>query len=95
MDIEITARHYDASDTVRSYVEKEVSRLEKFHEKILECKVILEKSKEGENIEIVLFLSGKTLSVSESSDEMIKSVDDAVKKMERQLRKFKGKRIAR
>ena len=95
MDIEITARHYDAPDRIRSYVENEVKRLEKFHDRIVDCKVILEKSKEGEAVEINLHVSGKDLYTSEISDEMIKSIDKAIHKMERQIKKFKGKRYAR
>ena len=56
--------------------------------------LILEKSKEGNFAEITLHVSGKDLVSSESSDDIIKSIDFAVEKMERQLKKFKEKRYS-
>lgn len=94
MHIEITARHYDASDRVRNYVKEELARLRKFDHLITGCKVILDKTKEGELAEVNLHVSGKDLVASESSEDIIKSVDLAVEKMERQLKKFKGKRYS-
>jgi len=94
MNIEITSRHYDASPKVREYVNDEMRKLEKFDHLISSCKVILEKSKEGETVEITIHVSGKDLVCSESSDDIIKSIDLAVDNMERQLKKFKEKRYA-
>lgn len=95
MKIELTTRHYEVSDRIRSHVMSEVEKLEKFHDRIVNCKVILEKSKGGEKVEIKLHVSGKDMYTSDISDEMIKSVDVAVQRMGRQLKKFKGKRYAR
>lgn len=94
MNIEVTSRHYDASPKVREYVTEELGRLDKFNHLITSVRVILEKSKEGEMVEITVHVSGKDLVCSESSDDIIKSVDLAVDKMERQLKKFKGKRYS-
>lgn len=92
MQIEITTRRYEPSERVKVYVENEVGKLEKFLNNILNCKVVLEKTKEGDLVEITLHVPGKDLFVSEITDDMIKSVDFAVEKMVRQLKKFKGKR---
>ena len=94
MNVEITSRHYDASERVRTYVIEELKKLDKFDHLITTCKVILEKSKEGEMAEITLHVSGKDLVCSESSYDIIKSIDVAVDKMERQLKRFKEKRYA-
>ncbi|MCD6204958.1 MAG: ribosome-associated translation inhibitor RaiA [Candidatus Marinimicrobia bacterium] len=94
MKVEITSRHFDASPKVREYVIGELQKLDKFDHLINSCKVILEKSKEGNFAEITLHVSGKDLVSSESSDDIIKSIDFAVEKMERQLKKFKEKRYS-
>lgn len=94
MNVEITSRHYDASPKVREYVNEELQKLEIFDHLITSCKVILEKSKEGELVEISIHVSGKDLVSSESSDDIIKSIDLAVDKIERQLKKFKEKRYS-
>ncbi len=94
MEVELTSRHYEVSDRVKKYVNDEVNKLEKIHGKIVSCKVILDKSKEGEMAEINLHVSGKDFVISETSDDIIKSIDLAVAKMERQLKRFKGKRYS-
>lgn len=94
MNIEVTSRHYEASAKVREYVRQELVKLDKFDHFVSSCRVILEKSKEGELVEINLHVSGKDLVCSESSDDIIKSIDLAVEKMERQLQRFKEKRYA-
>ncbi len=94
MKVEITARHYEASDRVKDYVEAEVNRLEKIYDRITNCKVILEKSKEGDSAEITLSILGKQLVAIETSGDMIKSIDLTVEKMERQILKLKGKRFS-
>jgi putative sigma-54 modulation protein len=92
MQVEITTRHYDPSERVKTYLENEVGKFEKFLNNILSCKLVLEKTKEGDLVEITLHVPGKDLFVSEVTDDMIKSIDFAVEKMIRQLKKFKGKR---
>lgn len=95
MNIEITSRHYEPSERVKTYVKEEFSKLDDFERMISSCKVILEKSKEGETTTITLHVSGKDLIATETTDDMIKSIDKAVEKMERQLRRAKDKRYSR
>jgi putative sigma-54 modulation protein len=94
MNIEITARHYEASERIKNYLTEEMKKIEMFDHLISSCKIILEKSKEGEMTEITLHALGKDLVSAETSDDMIKSIDLAVAKMERQLKRFKEKRYA-
>ena len=94
MNIEITSRHYDASPKVREYVNDEMQKLGIFDHLVTSCKVILEKSKEGDKAEISIHVSGKDLVCSEFSDDIIKSIDRAIDNIERQLKKFKEKRYS-
>ncbi len=94
MNIEITARHYETSERIKNYLIEEMKKLEMFDHLISSCKIILEKSKEGEMTEITLHALGKDLVSAETSDDMVKSIDLAVAKMERQLKRFKEKRYA-
>jgi putative sigma-54 modulation protein len=94
MNIELTSRHYEASAKVKKYVQEELEKLNKFDHLVSSCRVILDRTKEGEEVEINIHVSGKDLVCSESSDDIIKSIDLAVEKMERQLKRFKEKRYA-
>ena len=94
MKVEITTRHYDPTDRVKEYAKAEVGRIEKLFDRINTAHIILEKSKKGEHAEITLVVLGKHLVASEASDDMLKSIDLAVAKIERQIQKLKGKRFA-
>jgi len=92
MNVELTVRHYEASERVKTYAVEEVEKFIKLHERIVNCKILLERTKEGDMAEINLHIAGKLLIATETSDDMLKSIDQAVQKMERQLKKFKAKR---
>ncbi len=94
MNIKITARHFKAPDRLKKYIENEVERLNKFFDNIIECDIVLDyikASKSMQSVEMHLSVSGQVLSVKETSDDMFKSIDVAVKKLERQLKKYKGR----
>ncbi|MCK4813104.1 MAG: ribosome-associated translation inhibitor RaiA [Candidatus Marinimicrobia bacterium] len=91
MKILITARHFSISDETRNYVENEIKRLLKVFDRIVSCHVILERIKNYEYLtEIILKAPVKTLIIHEKDEELTKSVDLAVDKMLRQLKKYKG-----
>jgi len=91
MQITFTARHIKATDSLKNYAENEVNRLTKFFEGIVDCDIVLSKERSNNIAEISLKVSSGMLSVKESSDDFYKSIDLAVDKLERQIKKFKGK----
>ncbi len=91
MRINITARHFKASDRLKQFIENELSRLEKFYKGIIDCEVILSYIKNEQKVEMFLNVRGQTLNTAVASDDMFRSIDSAVKKLERQLRKYKTK----
>jgi len=95
MHIELTARHYEVADRAKKHLDEEIGTLEIYEDMITSCKVIMEKTKDGETIEISLHVRGKDLITRVATDDMIKSIDQAVAKIERQLQKFKEKRSER
>lgn len=92
MQIEIVPRHYEPSDRVKKYVEEEFTKLKMFDWMITKCRVLLEKNKDGDLVEITLHAAGKDFVAHAVTDDMIKSIDQAIAKMERQLQKYKEKR---
>jgi putative sigma-54 modulation protein len=92
MRITITARHFKAPDSLKTFVRDEVSRLEKYYEGALNSEVILSWEKLNQVAEINLKVAKQTLAAVEKSEEMRKSITLAVDKLERQLKKLKGKR---
>ncbi|MEN8191799.1 MAG: ribosome-associated translation inhibitor RaiA [Bacteroidota bacterium] len=96
MNVNITSRKFKAKDSLKEFIHEEVKSLEKFSDNILDVDVVLSylHSKDSIKIaEISVSVPGKTLLVSEESDEFSKSVTEGVDKLKRQLKKVKSKRL--
>jgi putative sigma-54 modulation protein len=93
MEILLTARHFKVSDNLKTYIESETLQLDKLSVEILECHVILIKEKINYFVEIALKVPHDMLTAKEYSDNFYKSVDKVVKKLERQIKKYKGKNL--
>ena len=92
MKVNIVARHFDISEKTREYIQSEVDhRLEPVFDRIIACKVIVEKIKKDYIAEVVLNIPGGTLKAKETTEDLTKSVDFVVKKMLKQLSKHKNK----
>lgn len=95
MQIEIVPRYFEPTDRIKKYVEEEFAKLKLFEHMITRCRVLLEKNKDGDLVEITLHATGKNFVAHATTDDMIKSIDQALAKMERQLMKYREKRIKR
>ncbi|MBN1153292.1 ribosome-associated translation inhibitor RaiA [candidate division KSB1 bacterium] len=91
MRINFTARHYKPSERLKEYAETEVRSLEKYYDSIVDCDIILDYQKEIQIAEINLVVHGAKLSATEKSEDIYKSIDLAVAKLQRQLKKYKEK----
>ncbi|MDD3806700.1 MAG: ribosome-associated translation inhibitor RaiA [Candidatus Marinimicrobia bacterium] len=92
MRVEITARRLDISETLKQYIHKELNRLTKVFDRIIDVHVILEDAEAGQiRGELIVNVPGKTLTVEDKSRELTKTIDLVVEKMVRQLKKYKDK----
>lgn len=92
MHVHVTARRFKAHKTLRDHASHGVSRLAKFYDGILRGDVILSYEKSTNSLkraEITLQVHGTVLTAMEKSDDFIKSIDQAIEKIERQLSKYK------
>ncbi|MDZ7263489.1 MAG: ribosome-associated translation inhibitor RaiA [candidate division KSB1 bacterium] len=94
MRISFTARHYKPSERLKEYAQNEVLRLEKFYDGIVSCDIVLDYQKEIQIAELVLTVYGQQLTVVEKSEDIYKSIDKAVEKMERKLKRYKEKKFS-
>jgi putative sigma-54 modulation protein len=98
MNISITARKFKAHNTLKDFINGELSSLLKYNDRILNADVILSYQNVKDSIktaEIILQVPGQVLNATESSDDFKKSISNAVDKLSRQLTKIKTKRISR
>jgi len=76
---------------VHDYAEKKVGKLERYFPTEPDVSVVFSVEKGRNNVEVTLRSGGTILRVSESTADMLASIDSAVADMERQLRKNKAR----
>ncbi len=91
MNVSITARHFDLSPELKSFVEDELQKLGRYFDNIVSSNVVLEVESYRQRSEVTLKVSGATLTGTGESDDMYVSVEESLDKLKRQLKKYKGK----
>lgn len=91
MNIQITSRRSKVSKDTQSYLKQELENLDKYYDRITSSHVILDNEHINKTVEIIVNVQGSTVNAKAKSDNLGKSVDDALSKVIRQLKKFKGK----
>lgn len=92
MDVLITGRHLEVTPALRSYVENRAKRIGKYTSKATQIIFTLKVEKHRHLAEVLLKVNGSVLQSEEETDAMYTSVDKAMAKVERQLKKHKEKR---
>lgn len=95
MNLEVSVRHQELTDNIKEYALQQVQGLTQFWDRIVDGQIVFDKEGVSYMVEIVLRVSGKTLTATATEDDIIKSIDTAVQKMERRLKRYKGKIINR
>lgn len=91
-DITITGRHVTVTDAIKEYALKKIEAIGIDFPKIISAHVILDVQKYRHRCEIVLACANHIhIEAEEESDNMYASIDVAVDKLARQMRKYKTK----
>ncbi|MFE4712055.1 MULTISPECIES: ribosome hibernation-promoting factor, HPF/YfiA family [unclassified Paenibacillus] len=93
MQFSIRGQQIEVTDALRDYVDKKLSRLEKYFDAppTSEGYVTLSVVRGLHTVEVTIPLAGVTLRAEDRSDDMYSSIDAVVDKLERQIRKHKTK----
>lgn len=93
MQFSIRGQQIEVTDALRDYVDKKLSRLEKYFDAppTSEGFVTLNVVRGLHTVEVTIPLAGVTLRAEDRSDDMYASIDAVVDKLERQIRKHKTK----
>ena len=87
MDIRFVQRGAEIDEKLRDYMEKKISRLEKFFRKILNCQIVVTHHKGSFNVETTANANGVILRAEESATEPRKAFDQSLKNLERRIKK--------
>ncbi|KOP66207.1 Fis family transcriptional regulator [Bacillus sp. FJAT-18019] len=93
MQFTIRGQQIEVTDALKDYVDKKLSRLDKYFEAppTSEGHVTLSVVRGLHTVEVTIPLTGVVLRAEDRSDDMYASIDAVVDKLERQIRKHKTK----
>lgn len=85
MRIQISGKHLNITDTMRKMVEKKIHKLERYFEPETEAIVVMSLIKDTRKVEITVPFDGIVLRGEEGTDDMQRSVEMVVRKLEKQI----------
>ncbi len=95
MEIRIQAIHFDASEQLEAFVQKKVSKLQKFYDEILSAevnlKVIKPEAANNKQAGILLNIKHGDCFAEKVGDTFEEAVDECIVALEKQLAKMKEK----
>ena len=91
MNVTITGRRMEVTDALKSYVENGIKKLKIHFDKVVDINVVLDVEKHRHIVDVNLYANGVRIHGRESTADMYASVDAVLTKLDRQIRKYKGR----
>ncbi len=95
MNFIISGKNIDVTPGLKDAIEQKLGKLERYFTPETEIIVTLSVEKERQKIEVTIPVKGNIIRSEQTSDNMYVSVDLVEEVIERQLRKYKNKLVAR
>lgn len=92
MNIKVTGKNIEITDAIRQYVEDKADRLQKFENANTELNVVCSVEREEQIVELQLSHNGDFTKIEERNNDLYASIDLAMDRLERQMRKEKEKK---
>lgn len=91
MQITVSGHHVEVTNPLRDYVASKLGRLERHAARVTHADVVLNVEKLRHKVEATLRMAGAELFAAAESEDMYAAIDALTDKLDRQLRKHKGK----
>ena len=97
---QVIGRNIEVTDAMRSYAEEKLEKLDRFSDQIVDAKVIMSYAEDGDavnpaRVEVQVNVPNGIVRAEESGQDTYGAIDLVVDKLERQLKRFKGRLLAR
>ncbi len=90
-DVHITGRHVLVTDAMKNYAIEKISKIEKFSDRIIDVQVMMDIQKVDHRVDIRMQIGHFHIKSHSTTTDMYASIDEAVRKIERQLMRYKTK----
>jgi putative sigma-54 modulation protein len=91
MQVNITFRGIESTESLKNHVKERVEHIEKYFDRSIETHAVLSLERYLHNADITIHAGPYVLRGRVKSEDMYKSIDEAVDNIEKQLKRFKGR----
>ncbi len=91
MQVSVTFRHMEPTEALKEFAAEKVTRIEKFIHTSTDAHVVLSVEKYMHKADILIKAHGVMMRGQEKSEDMYASIDRAVDKIERQVKRYRNK----
>ncbi|MCA9779206.1 MAG: ribosome-associated translation inhibitor RaiA [Candidatus Eremiobacteraeota bacterium] len=91
MQITVKGKQIDLTDSLKNYASEKMSKMSRYFDHMISAEICLSIERNWHVAEITVFGEGFDMRGEEKSTDMYNSIDRVVEKLERQLKKQKGK----
>jgi putative sigma-54 modulation protein len=92
MQFAVTFRHMEPTEALKAYAKERMERVRKYLPDPIACHVVLSTERHNHRIDVTFQLhNGLSVAGHEITENMYSSIDLCIAKIERQVRKYKGK----
>ncbi len=94
MNINITSRHTAITDALKAHVFAKINSVLQAYPQVENAHAVLETQRFRHSVEVIVQVKNQpNVEARETSDDMYKSVDQVIDKLDRQLRRSRDKRV--
>ncbi len=91
MQLTITGHQLEVTDSIRTYIETKFDRIKRHFDQVLNAHVIINVEKLRHKSEATMHIGGKDFFAESTEDNLYKSIDLLVDKLDKQIRRHKDK----
>lgn len=92
MQFSVTFRHMEPTESLKAYARERMERIRKYLPDPISCHVVMSTERHNHRIDVSFHLhNGLAVAGHETTENMYSSIDLCIAKIERQVRKYKGK----
>lgn len=91
MKITIKGRNIDVTEALRQYIEKRITKFERFLNEVGEAIITVSTEKFTHKIDVLFKVNGHLIQAEGKTEDLYSAVDQVVEKLEKQVLKYKEK----
>ncbi|MBN2061428.1 MAG: ribosome-associated translation inhibitor RaiA [Deltaproteobacteria bacterium] len=91
MEINVTFRHMEPSESLKKYAEDKISKINKYLDFPIEAHIVLEVEKFRRIADVTLNLNRTLIKGVEETEDMYSAIDQVMDKIEKQVKRYRDK----